>query len=118
MWNAVFSFSIKPLRLFSIMGSAILAMTLLLLPLYVVLSFVTDAPRGLTTNLVLSLLNLGVMSLGIGVLGEYVAKIYTECKRRPLWLVDYTINVNPPELPGHAARLVEDHSPERLTDAA
>jgi hypothetical protein len=30
------------------------------------------------------------------VLGEYIAKIYSETKRRPLWLVDYTLNVEAP----------------------
>ena len=54
--------------------------------------FVTDPPRGLTTVLLLLLMNLGVLSLGIGILGEYIGKIYAESKRRPLWLVDYTLN--------------------------
>jgi hypothetical protein len=45
-----------------------------------------------TTILLLLLVNLGVMSLGIGILGEYIAKIYAESKRRPLWFVDYTLN--------------------------
>jgi dolichol-phosphate mannosyltransferase len=45
---------------------------------------------------VLLLLNLGVGAMGVGVLGEYVAKIHAESKRRPLWLVDYTINLEQP----------------------
>jgi dolichol-phosphate mannosyltransferase len=52
----------------------------------------TQPPRGITTVLMLLLMNLGVMSLGIGILGEYIAKIYAESKRRPLWFVDYTLN--------------------------
>ncbi len=46
--------------------------------------------------LLLLLSNLGVMSLGIGILGEYIGKIFSECKRRPLWLVDYTLNFPEP----------------------
>ena len=34
-----------------------------------------------------------VSTLGIGVVGEYVARIHVESKRRPLWLVDYTVNL-------------------------
>jgi len=49
--------------------------------------------------LFLLLTNLGVMSLGIGVLGEYIAKIYAECKRRPLWLVDYSLNLGEGQVP-------------------
>jgi polyisoprenyl-phosphate glycosyltransferase len=96
MFNAVFNFSIKPLRIFSVMGAGILAGTMALAIVYALMSFFTSPPAGITTVLVLLLLNLGVMSLGIGILGEYIAKVYTESKRRPLWLVDYTINCDAP----------------------
>jgi dolichol-phosphate mannosyltransferase len=93
-FNAVFNFSIKPLRMFSVFGLSVLSLTALLAVLYVVMSFVTTPPPGITTVLILLLINLGVMSLGIGILGEYIAKIYAESKRRPLWLVDYTLNLD------------------------
>lgn len=95
-FNAVFNFSIKPLRMFSIFGLGILGLTALLALLHIVMSFVTSPPRGITTVLLLQLINLGVFSLGIGILGEYIAKIYAESKRRPLWLVDYTLNLGAP----------------------
>jgi glycosyltransferase involved in cell wall biosynthesis len=97
MFNAVFNFSIKPLRMFSLFGVSVLGLTVLLAVVYLVMSFLTYPPPGVTTVLMLLLANLGVMSLGIGVLGEYIAKIYFESKRRPLFLVDYTLNV---EFPG------------------
>jgi dolichol-phosphate mannosyltransferase len=99
MLNAVFSFSIKPLRMFSVFGACTLGFTMLLALVYVAGSFLTSPPRGVTTMLLLLLTNLGVMSLGIGVLGEYIAKIYAECKRRPLWLVDYSLNLSEAEVP-------------------
>ena len=92
-FNAVFNFSIKPLRLFSVLGLGVLGLTAVLSVLYVLLRLFTDMPPGLTTVLLLLLTNLGVISLGIGILGEYLAKVYAECKRRPLWLVDYTVNM-------------------------
>jgi dolichol-phosphate mannosyltransferase len=94
MFNAVFNFSIKPLRMFSVFGLGVLALVGLLTVMYLVMSFVTRPPPGLTTVLMLLLMNLGILSLGIGILGEYIAKIYAESKRRPLWLVDYTLNLN------------------------
>jgi dolichol-phosphate mannosyltransferase len=94
-FNAVFNFSIKPLRMFSVFGLSVLGLTALLAVLYVVMSFVTTPPPGITTVLILLLVNLGVMSLGIGILGEYIAKIYAESKRRPLWLVEYALNLDP-----------------------
>lgn len=99
-FNAVFSFSVKPLRMFSLLGSGVLALTTILGLAYLVMSFLFQAPRGIPSVLLLLLINLGVMSLGIGILGEYVAKIYAESKRRPLWLVDYTLNLGP-EHSGH-----------------
>jgi polyisoprenyl-phosphate glycosyltransferase len=92
MFNAVFNFSVKPLRMFSLFGLGVLGLTALLAAVYVVMAFVTKPPPGVTTVLLLLLINLGVVSLGIGVLGEYIGKIYQESKRRPLFLVDYTLN--------------------------
>ncbi len=94
--NAIFSFSIKPLRMFSLLGVGVLTVAAVLAMTYLVMSFLVSPPRGITTVLMLLLINLGVMSLGIGVLGEYIAKIYAESKRRPLWLVDYALNFEPP----------------------
>jgi dolichol-phosphate mannosyltransferase len=98
-FNAIFNFSIKPLRMFSVLGLTVLALTGMLTLVYLVMSFLTQPPRGLTTVLMLQLMNLGVTSLGIGILGEYVAKIYAESKRRPLWLVDYTVNFGSTVIP-------------------
>lgn len=93
--NAIFSFSIKPLRMFSLLGVGVLSVAAVLALAYLVMWFLVSPPRGITTVLMLLLINLGVMSLGIGVLGEYIAKIYAESKRRPLWLVDYALNFEP-----------------------
>jgi dolichol-phosphate mannosyltransferase len=96
MFNAVFNFSFKPLRMFSLFGASILGLAVPLALVYFVMAFLTSPPRGVTTILLLLLINLGVMSLGIGILGEYIARIYSESKRRPLWLVDYTLNLGEP----------------------
>ncbi len=94
MFNAVFNFSIKPLRMFSIFGLSVLGLSGVLAVIYAVMAFLTTPPPGITTVLLLLLINLGVLSLGIGILGEYLAKVYAESKRRPLWLVDYTLNMD------------------------
>jgi dolichol-phosphate mannosyltransferase len=104
-FNAVFNFSVKPLRMFSLLGLGVLGTAAALAALYVLGALLGRPPAGVTTILVLLLTNLGVMALGIGILGEYLAKVYTECKRRPLWLVDYTLNIEAPAAarPGPAA---------------
>ena len=95
-FNAVFNFSIKPLRMFSVFGLGVLSLTVLLGLVYAGMAILRSPPRGISTVLILLLANLGVCSLGIGILGEYIAKIYAESKRRPLWLVDYTLNLDAP----------------------
>jgi dolichol-phosphate mannosyltransferase len=94
-WNAVFNFSVKPLRIFSLFGVGVLGGACALMLVYFLIWAFTQQPPGLTTVFFLQLITLGVLSLGIGVLGEYIARIYAECKQRPLWLVDYTINFEP-----------------------
>src|SRR5207248_1972559 len=54
-FNAIFSFSIKPLRIFSLFGLGVLASTAVLAVVYIVMSFLTSPPRGVTTVLILLL---------------------------------------------------------------
>jgi dolichol-phosphate mannosyltransferase len=109
MFNAVFNFSVKPLRMFSFLGLGVLAFALPLSAFYLVMSFVTSPPPGMTSVLLLLLTNLGLTSLGIGVLGEYLAKVYAESKGRPLWLVDYTLNLDSPAAAGPCGREAGGH---------
>jgi dolichol-phosphate mannosyltransferase len=90
--NAIFTTSIKPLRFFSLLGLGVLGLTAGL-GLHSFISSLWGASSVGMANLLL-LLNLGVMSLGVGVLGEYLARIHAETRRRPLWFVDYTLNLD------------------------
>src|SRR5262245_15676468 len=90
-YNAIINFSAKPIRLFTLTGLGVLGLTFLL----ALIRLCGGLSASLTGLHLLLLLNLGVISLGIGVVGEYVYKVHLESKRRPLWLVDYTINLDP-----------------------
>ncbi len=63
---------------------------------------VGSPPPGITTLIVLSFLGIGLNSLGIGVLGEYLGRTYTEVKQRPLYLTQETVNV-------HEAEAIAEH---------
>jgi dolichol-phosphate mannosyltransferase len=103
--NAVLNVSVKPLRMFSLFGLGVLSLTVLLAGLQVVRAFAAGPPAMTTVLLLLVLGTLGVLSLGVGILGEYVAKIYQESKRRPLFVIDYTLNLDEQvALPLDAAR--------------
>lgn len=93
VFNAVTSFSLKPLRLFTVMGFAMLGASALLAVVYVVLFLRGSPPPGITTILVLLLVSIGINSLGIGILGEYLGRTFTEAKARPLYVIAETANL-------------------------
>jgi polyisoprenyl-phosphate glycosyltransferase len=91
--NAFTSFSVVPLRLFTLLGFFLLALTILALPIYILLYIAGGAPAGITTLIVLGLLGIGINSLGIGILGEYLGRTYAETKRRPLYVIAESVNI-------------------------
>ena len=93
VFNAVTSFSLKPLRLFTFMGFAMLGISAILSIVYIVLYLNGSPPPGITTIVVLLLVSIGLNSLGIGVLGEYLGKTFSEVKRRPLYVIEQTANI-------------------------
>jgi len=92
--NAVLSFSSKPLTLairiglFAICAGIIGSVYILYLKL-----FTTTPIPGLTTILLSIVLFSGMQILLIGLIGEYIARIFDEIKGRPLYLVAETINI-------------------------
>ena len=88
-FDGVFSFSYLPLRLLTYAGVFIGTAGFLLGLYYVVkrLINIETAPTGFTTLAALVLFLGGVQLIGIGVLGEYLARVYDEVKQRPLYLI-------------------------------
>jgi polyisoprenyl-phosphate glycosyltransferase len=87
--DGVFSFSYKPLRLMVLVGSVICVLAFGLAGRFVLrrLAGVEQAQMGFTTLVTLVLFMGGVQLLSIGLLGEYLARIYDEVKARPLFIV-------------------------------
>ncbi len=93
VFNAVTSFSLKPLRVFTVLGFVLLALSGVAGLVYAGLWLSHSAPPGITTLIVLSFAAIGLNSLGIGVLGEYIGRTYAEVKGRPLYIVQEAVNV-------------------------
>lgn len=93
VFNAITSFSLKPLRLFTLMGVIMLVVSLIGAIVYAALFFAKSPPPGITTIIVLLLAGIGLNSIGIGILGEYVGRIYVESKQRPLYVVQEAVNI-------------------------
>jgi glycosyltransferase involved in cell wall biosynthesis len=87
--DAIFSFSYKPLRLMTGVGVLISTAGFLLAFFFVIrrLVGIEIAQTGFTTLVTLVLFLGGVQLIAIGLLGEYLLRIYDEVKQRPLYIV-------------------------------
>ncbi|MGH9165057.1 MAG: glycosyltransferase family 2 protein [Acidimicrobiales bacterium] len=111
VFTAVTSFSLKPLRLFTAFGFVVLVASLAAIPVYVWLHVASGAPAGITTVILLLLVLIGITSLGIGILGEYLGRTHSEVKRRPLYIVAETANIDPVERGLVPRRDGQEHGP-------
>ena len=91
--NGLISFSSRPLFVMSVVGFFIAGLSFLLGALYVVQRLLgADLTPGLPTTVLVISFFAGVQLLGLGLIGEYVGRIYDEVKRRPLYIVDRQVN--------------------------
>jgi polyisoprenyl-phosphate glycosyltransferase len=90
--NFLLSFSTKPLRLISMLGLVISTLSFVYFVVVVIqrLAFGTPVPGWPTVVGLLTLLG-GVQLLALGTTGEYVARIFLEVKRRPLYVIEERI---------------------------
>jgi glycosyltransferase involved in cell wall biosynthesis len=94
--DGIISHSILPLRLASYVGLALSLVTFLLSLFYVIsgLMFGADWPKGFATTTVLILLGMSLNAIFMGLLGEYISRIYQQVRQRPLTLIERTINID------------------------
>jgi dolichol-phosphate mannosyltransferase len=94
-FNGVFGFSTFPLSFLLWVGFGILLLSLLAIVYMVVTKLVIgeNYPLGVPTITVLVLFLGGVQLMAVGVLGEYIGRIYDEVRRRPQFIVDRATNV-------------------------
>lgn len=88
------NFSDKPLKIFVWFGFSVLFGSIMFLIGIILNYFINNTIPGLSSTNALILINIIVTSLGFGILGEYISKIYTEVKGRPKWIIDESININ------------------------
>lgn len=110
-WDAIISFSRMPLSFAAALGSVTFLGGCLMgvYALYRKL-VIHDSVPGWPTLVILQCLIGGVLLLCVGVLGEYVGRIYEEIKRRPLYIVKNTMNL------GTSPRHERTYSPAVETD--
>jgi dolichol-phosphate mannosyltransferase len=98
--DGITSFSFLPLRLATILGFAVSFSAFVYIAVVLVLKAVGVSWSGYTSLMASILFLGGVQLLMIGLLGEYLARVFDEVKRRPLYLVgdstDHAAPVTPP----------------------
>lgn len=91
--DAITSFSTKPLKIAGVLGFLLSAAGFIYLFVVLYQRLFTDSTSpGWTSLIVISLLFHGITLSLLGVLGEYIGRIYEETKGRPLYLVSEKVN--------------------------
>jgi polyisoprenyl-phosphate glycosyltransferase len=93
-WNGITSFSIAPLRLISCTGAIVFVASLGFAVSALAKALNGETLPGWASITVPLYLLGGLLMLSIGTVGEYVAKIFLEVKRRPRYLVDEIANMS------------------------
>lgn len=87
-FDAISSFSQLPLQLATWLGFLIAGFALFVaIPLTVVARYTNQFVPGVSSTIVVLLLLGGIQLITVGIIGEYVGRIYDEVKRRPLYVV-------------------------------
>ncbi len=85
--DAIVSFSHVPLQIATLVGFMCASLAFLAIPIAIGFRVAGEFVPGVTTTVIAVLLLGGVQLIAIGVIGEYVGRIYDEVKQRPLYLV-------------------------------
>jgi glycosyltransferase involved in cell wall biosynthesis len=93
--DAISGFSHRPLQLATLLGFLISALAMIAIPVVVVLKVVGSYLPGFSTVEISLLLLGGIQLVTIGIIGEYVGRIFDEVKGRPLYLIRATTNLEP-----------------------
>ena len=90
--DGITSFSVKPMRLILSVGAVIFCLSLIAL-LWALIAKLSGHSVGGWTSLMCSIWMIGgIQLLSLGVIGEYIGKIYSETKRRPRFIIERVLN--------------------------
>jgi len=98
--DGVLNHSIVPLRIASFVGIAVGLLTLIAILVYVVGHFVFGQqwPPGFATTTALLLTGIFLNAVFLGIIGEYLGRIFLEVKRHPIVVIESTVNCSPAQL--------------------
>lgn len=86
--DGITSFSIKPLRMITSIGFIILLLSFVILIYSIIMKLMGNTVQAWTFIVCSIWLIGGIQTLCLGVIGEYIGKIYNETKARPRYIID------------------------------
>jgi len=97
-FDGILSHSTVPLRVATYTGLVVSVITFLAIVYYALarIFWGKDWPPGFATTTALILLSLSLNALFLGVIGEYVGRIYHQVRKRPLTIIEHTVDRAPP----------------------
>lgn len=91
-FDGITSFSVKPMRLILFLGAVIFALSLLMLA-WTVIDWILGKTVSGWASLMCSIWMIGgIQLLALGVIGEYIGKLYSESKSRPRFIIERVLN--------------------------
>jgi dolichol-phosphate mannosyltransferase len=112
--DAISSFSYRPLQLAMLLGFLISGLAFVAIPVVVILRLSGSYLPGFGSITIAVLLLGGIQLIALGIIGEYVGRIYDEVKGRPLYLVRTRLNMPDETLerPGPAEQAAAERASE------
>ena len=91
-FDGITSFSVKPMRMILMLGFVVFLVSIIMLLWSLVQSITGNTVAGWTSMMGSIWLIGGIQLLCLGVIGEYIGKIYSETKRRPRFIIEKVLN--------------------------
>jgi glycosyltransferase involved in cell wall biosynthesis len=88
------SFSFKPIRISFLLGSFVSVIAFFYALFAIFAYFRGETIPGWTSTIIAIMLLSGIQLIMIGLIGEYIASLYSEIKKRPLFIIDDKINLD------------------------
>ncbi len=106
--DGILNHSLIPLRIASLVSLVIATITFIIIFVYLIgkLVFGQDWPAGFATTTVLLLMSIMLNAMFLGIIGEYLGRIYMQSKRRPIPIVEAELN-NDSEATARISRLTK-----------
>jgi glycosyltransferase involved in cell wall biosynthesis len=112
--DGIFAFSIVPIRAAALLGAFVMLLSLLYVcfALYAKL-FLHESPQGFTALLVAVTFLSGIVLFFLGIIGEYVGRIYEETKARPQYLISQMVGRRKGRASSDSELSATQHDPEK-----